>query len=306
MPAMRNVLGLGHVQIAQAHARGRLVGCGRRRRRRLGRPAAAERVTIERNGWVLDACSIARRAGAVSRPWSACTAATGVIAAGGKVGANYVDWGERLAAAGFLVLLPDNFGSRGLGPQCRASERRVRAFVERVADAHAARQWLQRQSFVIKDRVSLLGWSNGAIATLWAVRAQAGPPDGLPDFRSAVAFYPGCGTVAKAGWSARVPTLVLLGQADDWTPAGPCAQMVTAAQGRDAIAEVVMYPGGLSRLRPGRLSAARTQRPELFRQSHRQGACGPTRRRAPTRSSACPNGWRVDVTKSRATSNRLP
>ena len=204
---------------------------------------AAERVTIQRNGWVL-AALLYRPAG--PGPFPAVVGlhgCDGVITAGGKVGANYVDWGERLAAAGFLVLLPDSFGSRGLGSQCRASERRVRAFVERVADAQAARQWLQRQSFVIKDRVSLLGWSNGAIATLWAVRPQAGPQDGLPDFRTAVAFYPGCSSVAKAGWSARVPTLVLLGQADDWTPAGPCEQMVAAAQGRDAIAEVVMYPG---------------------------------------------------------------
>jgi dienelactone hydrolase len=204
---------------------------------------AAERVTIQRKGWVL-AAVLYRPAG--TGPFPAVVGlhgCDGVITAGGKVGANYANWGERLAAAGFLLLLPDSFGSRGLGSQCRASDRRVRAFVERVADAQAARQWLQRQSFVINDRVSLLGWSNGAIATLWAVRPQAGPQDGLPDFRTAVAFYPGCGTVAKAGWSARVPTLVLLGQADDWTPAGPCAQMVAAAQGRDAIAEVVMYPG---------------------------------------------------------------
>ena len=141
-------------------------------------------MTIERNGWVL-AAVLYRPAG--PGPFPAVVGlhgCDGVITAGGKVGANYADWGERLAAAGFLVLLPDSFGSRGLGSQCRASERRVRAFVERVADAQAARQWLQRQSFVIKDRVSLLGWSNGAIATLWAVRPQAGPQDGLPDFRT--------------------------------------------------------------------------------------------------------------------------
>ena len=31
----------------------------------------------------------------------------------------YRDWAERLANIGFVVLFPDSFGSRGLGPQCR-------------------------------------------------------------------------------------------------------------------------------------------------------------------------------------------
>ena len=167
----------------------------------------------------------------------------GVVSRSGKVGANYADWGERLAAAGFLVLFPDSFGSRGLGSQCRASDRRVRAFVERVDDAAAARRWLQRQPYVIKDRVSLLGWSNGAIATLWAVQPRKMRRDGLPDFRSAVAFYPGCGTVGKADWSARIPTLILVGREDDWTPAAPCARMVAAAPANGSGASIVVYPG---------------------------------------------------------------
>lgn len=204
---------------------------------------AVERVTIERNGGTL-AAILYRPSG--PGPFPAVVGlhgCDGVFTPGGKVGANYADWGKRLAAAGFLVLLPDSFGSRGLGSQCRASERKVRAFVERVTDAHAARRWLQRQPFVIKERVSLLGWSNGAIATLWALRPQGRQQDGLPDFRNAVAFYPGCGTVAKAGWSSRLPTLVLVGQADDWTPAKPCERMIADAKGRGAITELVAYPG---------------------------------------------------------------
>ena len=36
------------------------------------------------------------------------------------------DTGERLSAAGFLVVLPDSFGSRGLSSQCRSGGREVR------------------------------------------------------------------------------------------------------------------------------------------------------------------------------------
>src|ERR1700692_5000539 len=44
----------------------------------------------------------------------------------------YRDWAEQLLKSGHAVLLPDSYGSRALGPQCRAHERRVLARRERV------------------------------------------------------------------------------------------------------------------------------------------------------------------------------
>src|SRR4030081_1705782 len=37
----------------------------------------------------------------------------------------YRDWAERLLRGGKAVLLPDSYGSRELGPQCRVKEQRV-------------------------------------------------------------------------------------------------------------------------------------------------------------------------------------
>src|SRR5436190_5598037 len=50
----------------------------------------------------------------------------------------YRDWAEQLVKAGYAVLFPDSFGSRDVGPQCRAKERKVLARRERVADIAAA------------------------------------------------------------------------------------------------------------------------------------------------------------------------
>ena len=161
----------------------------------------------------------------------------------GKVAPIFAAWGERLAAAGLAVVFPDSFGSRGLSTQCRVRERKVRSERERVADANAARRWLENQPWTIKDRVSLLGWANGAVASLWAVRPRTAPRDGTSDFRSAVALYPGCRRLAEAAWSARIPTLILVGRADDWTAATTCEQMVAGAHGRSALASLVVYPG---------------------------------------------------------------
>jgi len=161
----------------------------------------------------------------------------------GKIAPHFADWGEQLVAAGMAVIFPDSFGSRGLRTQCRVLERKVRSEHERVADANAARRWLQSQPWTIKNRVSVLGWANGGMASLWAVQPRALPHDGVPDFRSAVALYPGCRRLSDLAWSARVPTLILIGKSDDWTAPAACEQMVAGARGRSALATLVVYPG---------------------------------------------------------------
>jgi dienelactone hydrolase len=169
---------------------------------------------------------------------------TGLSNSAGVLGARYRDWGERLAKSGFVVLLPDSNSSRSAGSQCALRSRSIRNDRERVADADAARAWLQSQSWVAADRVSLIGWSSGAIAALWAVRARTLPQaQDAPDFRSAVALYPGCRRLSNAAWSARVPTLILIGRADDQASAAICQQMVAGARGRSARVEIHVYPG---------------------------------------------------------------
>jgi len=121
----------------------------------------------------------------------------GINNAAGVEASRYQDWGQRLVAAGFAVLYPDSYGSRGLGPQCRLRNRSVRVDRERVADIEVARQWLQGQSWIAPERISLLGWSNGAITALWAVRPRPASSGKGPDFRSAVTFYPGCGRLSE-------------------------------------------------------------------------------------------------------------
>jgi dienelactone hydrolase len=208
-----------------------------------GAAAAAEQVDIPQSDMVLHGMLFRpERPG----PFPGVVALHGCespINRAGKMRQHLADWGERLAAAGLAVVFPDSFGSRGLRTQCRVVERKVRSEQERVADAIAARRWLQSQPWTIKERVSLVGWANGGMASLWAVRPLTMPRDGVPDFRSAIAFYPGCRRLSELAWSARIPTLILIGKADDWTPPAPCEQMVAGAHGRSALTSLVAYPG---------------------------------------------------------------
>ena len=169
----------------------------------------------------------------------------GLGAGSEQVAPRYRDWADQLLKTGHAVLMPDSYGSRELGPQCRARERRVLARRERVADIMAARQWLLQQSWVAPDRISLIGWANGASALLWAVRPQLAAQKIEPDFRSAVAFYPDCRISSGLGWSARVPTLLLIGAGDDVSSPAACRQMVDGARGRSALARIVVYPNAM-------------------------------------------------------------
>jgi dienelactone hydrolase len=168
----------------------------------------------------------------------------GLLEKDGTLATRYRDWAQHLTAAGFVVVYPDSYGSRGLGSQCAIRRRAIRTDHERVADANAARRWLQGQGFVKPDHVALVGWATGGISALWTVRRKAViPKDDKTDFRSAVAFYPGCRRLSNAAWSARVPTLILIGRADDQASAATCQQMVAGARGRSARVEIHVYPG---------------------------------------------------------------
>lgn len=156
--------------------------------------------------------------------------------------ARHADWGARLAAAGFLVIMPDSFRSRGLGSQCGTANRTVRPGRERVGDVLAAKNWLQGRSDVKATAISLLGWSNGGSTVLAAIRQDRRPADRAPDIARAVAFYPGCRIQSESNsFRTRMPLLILIGEADDWTPAAPCEALAKDARGRGEQVQIKLY-----------------------------------------------------------------
>jgi len=167
---------------------------------------------------------------------------SGLTNSSGTIASKYREWAQLLVKSGFIVLFPESYGSRGIGNQCSAHNRPVRPDHERVADANASRRWLEQQPDVRADHISLLGWSNGGSSVLWTVRPQRGIDDKF-DFRSAVALYPGCRRLDSTAWSARVPTLILIGAADDVASPQDCEHMVAGAKGRSARITIMVYPG---------------------------------------------------------------
>src|SRR5262249_19673160 len=74
----------------------------------------------------------------------------------------------------------------------------------------------------------------------WPVRP---PTDTHPDFRAAVAFYPGCARAVDRAWAPSVPLLILIGELDNWTPIEACRELVGQTEDPRGFLTFVPYPG---------------------------------------------------------------
>jgi dienelactone hydrolase len=172
----------------------------------------------------------------------------GLLRHDGSINGRELDWAARLNQAGYGALMVDSFATRHIGEMCSSGSFQPGVYRWRSKDAYGALLWLQAQPFVRPDQVVLIGWSLGGGTTMFAIgRDSPGRPDGMqqPDFRAAVAFYPGSCRSARLGgdWSTSIPLLVLNGDADVWTPAVPCREVVDAAAAKGAPVAIHLYPG---------------------------------------------------------------
>ena len=167
----------------------------------------------------------------------------GAYSRSGDLSARHQAWGQLLADAGYVALMLDSFSARGIREICtvKFGERTIKES-DRVGDAYAALQYLRQLSGVDPQRVALLGWSHGGGLVLDAI-ARKPLPD--PAFRAAVAFYPGCTARNRKAAEFRpyAPLLLLIGEADDWTPAAPCKALATSVVERGGPMEIVTYAG---------------------------------------------------------------
>jgi dienelactone hydrolase len=135
-------------------------------------------------------------------------------------------WAHRLQQWGYVVLLADGFGPRGVTNVCTAGVALspVDPQYVRMPDAYAAQAYLTRQPLVDAHRIALMGWAVGGRAALYAVDslylAELSP---MP-FKAAVAVYPLC--LYGGLRQLNAPLLILIGEEDDWTPVGYCRDMV--------------------------------------------------------------------------------
>jgi dienelactone hydrolase len=153
------------------------------------------------------------------------------------------DYAALFNGAGYHVLVVDSLTPRYETELCtqRAGKRRVTQANRRL-DALGAIAYLADRTDVDVKKIGIVGWSNGGSSVLAAINLRH--PDvcsALTKPAFAIAFYPGCEADLKRGYEPAAPLLMLVGQADDWTPAAPCRALARVAG--EPKPEIEIYPG---------------------------------------------------------------
>ena len=154
------------------------------------------------------------------------------------VGPHHRGWSKLLQSWGYAALLVDSFRPRGKSNVCnRGREVPPR---ERAIDVFRAADYLRTLPTVRADRIGLVGFSHGGWTALHAVlRETMEAARGVP-LAAAVAYYPGCDQPTSP---LVTDTLILIGDADDWTPWQRCQRWRDTVQAGGREVRIKVYPG---------------------------------------------------------------
>ncbi len=152
-------------------------------------------------------------------------------------------WGKLLAEWGYVTLTMDRFGTRGITSACAGA-----LPPSTMHDAYRALSFLVQQSSVDPSRVAVVGFSQGAMLALLSVERGQIERSSSEKFRAAIGFYPPC--LGLKG-NMTVPTLILIGELDDWAPAAECRNLaegrddwgISREKGQGIPIEITVYPG---------------------------------------------------------------
>jgi dienelactone hydrolase len=165
----------------------------------------------------------------------------------GVLAARELTYGRQLAAMGFAALVVDAFGAR---------RDRGTGFTERllnitevmlIADAYAALDYLAERPEIDPDRVVLIGFSYGAMATMYALNAQVAEKLGPSGRRFAghVAYYGPCVTRFDDRRTTGAPLLMLYGDGDQIIDRQRCDESAADFRAGGSEVEIVVYPGAV-------------------------------------------------------------
>jgi dienelactone hydrolase len=165
-------------------------------------------------------------------------------------------WAKVLVEAGYVVVIPDSFTTRGFPDGVCIDASPERGTVDpwhRVRDAYEALRYARSLPYVDGQRVGLMGGSHGGSTTLATISApQPYVSADNPGFAAALALYPGC-NAHYGEWNPRsgnagtyrplAPLRILIGEKDDWTPAPPCEKLAERAQAAGYPVGIKVYAG---------------------------------------------------------------
>jgi len=192
---------------------------------------------------------------------------------GGIYGAMTDYWPKQFNAAGIAVFSMDSFGPRGV--KSTAEDQSQVPFAADVADVFAALKLLATHPRIDPKRIAIMGFSRGGITTWRAAAERIVASQKLPDglrFAAHIPVYSGGCTglfrlAVKPGTFSKAPMLWIHGDADDYTPIGPCQEYADKIGKAGTPVEFIVIKGarhkfdadGLKRMQ---IAGAQTSRPD--------------------------------------------
>jgi dienelactone hydrolase len=161
-------------------------------------------------------------------------------------------WGAFWASHGYVALLVDSFGPRGYWrgfPKASYDDRpsEVSEQTVRPLDAYGALAYLRKRPDVVRDRIGLQGWSNGAMTALATMSSRApgiSNPSPTGGFRAALTFYPGCGMEAIQGsYLPYAPVQMFVGTDDAEVSSKRCLTWEKRVQAAGGSIDLIAYDG---------------------------------------------------------------
>lgn len=156
------------------------------------------------------------------------------------VGRHEQIWAHQLTAWGYAAMVVDSFRPRDVTTVC--NQGRLVPPELQALDGFNAANYLRAQPTVGGKPIGVIGFSHGGWAVLKAVLADLAGQAPAKPFAAAVAFYPGCDPPRSA---LATDTLILIGEADDWTPVDRCVRWREAVERNGHSLQMKTYPGAL-------------------------------------------------------------
>jgi dienelactone hydrolase len=177
-------------------------------------------------------------------PGTARLPAVVLVHGSGGVGGNVIDWANELQRLGIAVFVLDSFTGRGV--VSTVADQSLVSSVAMLFDAYRALEILAKHPRIDPERIAIMGFSKGAIASTYASleRFQKMHGPAAASFAAYVSLYAPCNTEFTGDTAvAKKPIRFFHGAADDYVPAGPCRDYVARLKAAGADASLAEYPG---------------------------------------------------------------
>jgi dienelactone hydrolase len=163
----------------------------------------------------------------------------------GGIGGAMDLWARDLNAIGVATFILDSFAGRGI--VSTVADQDQLASVAMMVDAYRALDLLAEHPRIRADRIGVMGFSKGAVASVYSATERFRTAHGSKNARFAahIGFYTPCNVAYEGDTNVgSVPIRLLHGMADDYVSIAPCRDYAARLKSAGADVELTEYPEG--------------------------------------------------------------